>query len=126
MSCAGSNGILDAEGEGLVVIGLVETEARLRRHADLVHRHDAEHQRAGRITDAVDDDALLALADALVLGLVFLDIPSMVTRNMQVGANRRRDQNREGQKGKRRDAHGSIGNRVALSDTGRSALKGWT
>src|SRR6185436_11241076 len=26
---------LDAEGEGLVVIGLVEAEARLRRHADL-------------------------------------------------------------------------------------------
>ena len=102
---------LDAEGEGLVVIGQVETDARLRRHADLVHRHDAEHQRAGRIADAVDDHALLALADALVLGLVLLDIPAVITRDMQVGARRRRDQHREEQQGKRRDAHGLIGNR---------------
>src|SRR4051812_33207706 len=45
---------LDAEGERLVVIGLVKAEARLRRHADLVDRHDAEHHGAGRIADAVD------------------------------------------------------------------------
>jgi len=70
----------------------VETDACLWRHADLVHRHDAEHQRAGRIADAVDDHALLALADALVLGLVLLDIPAMIARDMQVGARRRRDQ----------------------------------
>src|SRR5262245_40878838 len=34
-------GDLDAEGEGLVVIGQMEADACLRRHADLVHRHDA-------------------------------------------------------------------------------------
>jgi len=45
--------------KAIVVIGLVESEAGARGHADLVHRHDAEHQRAGRIADAVDDDALL-------------------------------------------------------------------
>jgi hypothetical protein len=35
----------------------------------------------------------------------------MVARDMQVGARRRRDQDREGKQGKRRDAHGSIWNR---------------
>src|SRR5581483_10812424 len=37
---------LDAEGEGLVVIGLVEAEAGARGDADPVHRHDAKYQRA--------------------------------------------------------------------------------
>src|SRR6185436_10084010 len=100
---------LDAEGEGLVVIGLMEADARHRRDTDLVHRHDAEHQRAGRVADAVDDDAFLAVADALVLGLVLLDISAVIARDMQVGARWRRDQNREGQQGKGRDAHGSVG-----------------
>ena len=55
---AGDAGDAQAGGPALVVIGLVEAEARARRHADAVQRHDAEHQRAGRIADAVDDDAL--------------------------------------------------------------------
>src|SRR4029453_17019181 len=69
---------LDAEGESLVVIGLVETDAGLGRDADLVHRHDAEHQRAGRVADAVDDPPLLALTDALGLGLVLHNIPAVI------------------------------------------------
>ncbi len=102
-------GDLDAEGEGLVVIGLVETDACLGRDADLVHRHDAEHQRAGRIADAVDDHPLLAVANALVLGLVLLDITAVVARNVQVGARRARHQDRERQQGEGRDAHGQSG-----------------
>ncbi len=70
----------------------MEAEARTRGHADLVHRHDAEHQGAGRIADAVDDDALVVVADALVFGLVFLDIAAVITGNMQVGPGRRRGQ----------------------------------
>src|SRR6185312_7716936 len=69
---------LDAEREGLVVIGLVESDAGPRRHANLVHRHDAEHQRAGGIADAIDDDAIATGTDALVLGLVFLDIAAVI------------------------------------------------
>src|SRR5689334_2569016 len=99
-------GDLDAEGEGLVVIGLVEAEARLRRDADLVHRHDAEHQRAGGIADTVDDDALALVADALVLGLVFLDIAAMVARDVQLGARRACGEGKESCEGKKRDAHG--------------------
>src|SRR5207247_10253505 len=54
--CRGSD--LDAEGKGLVVIRLVEAKAGAWRHANLVRRNDAEHQRAGRIADAIDNDAL--------------------------------------------------------------------
>src|ERR1700727_3159662 len=54
---------LDAEGERLVVVGLVETETRARRHPNLVHRYDAEYQRAGGIADAVDDPPLVVIAD---------------------------------------------------------------
>ena len=71
-------------------------------------------ERAEREAEAVDDDALAAIADALVLGLVLPDIAAMVARDMQVGARWRRDQNREGQQGKGRDAHGSIRNRIAV------------
>src|SRR3954469_7672950 len=78
-------GHLDAEGERLVVIGLVEADAGARGDADLVQRHDAEHQRAGGIADAVDDDALLAIADALVLRLVFGDIAAMIAGDVQIG-----------------------------------------
>src|SRR5262249_10443236 len=99
-------GDLDAEGEGLVVIGLVEADARLRRDADLVHRHDAEHYRSGRIADAVYYDALALVADALVLGLVFLDIAAVVARDMEVGARRTCGNGEESNQGKERDAHG--------------------
>src|SRR6266852_2776110 len=51
---------LDAAGRGFVVIGHVESEARPRRHANPVERNDAEHQGAGRVADAVDDDAIAA------------------------------------------------------------------
>src|SRR4051812_3242367 len=79
---------LDAEGECLVVIGEVETDAGARGDADLVQRHDAEHQRARRIADAVDDDALLAVADALVLRLVFRDIAAVIAGDMKIGPRR--------------------------------------
>src|ERR1700676_2566908 len=92
-------GDLDAEGERLVVIGLVEAKAGARRHAYFVHWHDAEHQRAGRIADAIDDDPLVAIADARVFRLVFLDIPAVVPGDMQVGAGRACGQTREKQQG---------------------------
>src|SRR6266851_2075966 len=93
--CSRGTGDLDSEGKRLVVIGLVEAEAGARRHAYLVHRHDAEHQRAGRIAKAIDDDALLAVADALVLRLVFLDIAAVIARDTQIGARRAHGQQRE-------------------------------
>src|SRR5215211_4316368 len=110
---------LDAEGKRLVVIGLVETEAGLRRHADLVHRHDAEHQRAGRIADAVDDHALLAVADARVLRLVFLDIAAVIARDVQVRARRRRGKAEQDNEGKGRDAHGSNGDLPPCRNLGK-------
>src|SRR6266481_8227465 len=83
----------------------METETGLRRHADLVHGHDAEHQRAGRIADAVDDDALAMVADALVPGLVFFDIAAVIARDVQIGARRRRGEKAKAQQSERRDAH---------------------
>ena len=80
---------LHAEGPGLVDIGLVEAKARLRRHADPVERHDAEHQRTGRIADAVDDHALFAIADLCVFGLVLLDQAAEIARDAVIGKRRR-------------------------------------
>src|SRR5437899_12542641 len=81
---------------------------------------DTDSRSAGLVTDEVDDDALLAVEDALVLGLVFLDISAVIARNMQVGARGARDKDREEQQGKRRDAHGSIANRIAFVRRGIS------
>ena len=75
---------LDAEGERLVDIRLMQADAGARRYANLVQRHDAEHQRAGRIADAVDDDALAAFGDALVLRLVLFDIAAVIARDAQI------------------------------------------
>src|SRR5258705_2858850 len=110
--CPLGAGDLDAEGKRLVVIGLVKAEAGPRRHAHLVNGHDAEYQGAGRIADAINDDALLAVADALVLRLVFADIAAVIARDMEIGARRRRGRKREQQQSERRDAHGSAGNRI--------------
>jgi hypothetical protein len=59
----------------------------------------------------IDDDALVTVADALVLRLVFLDIAAVIPGDMQVGARRRRSQHQEQQQGYKGDAHESIGNR---------------
>src|ERR1700744_6700056 len=83
---------LDAESERLVVIGLVEAEAGAWRHANLVHRHDAEYQRTGGIADTVDDHTLMFLADALIFRLVFLDVTAVVARDVQVRAHGARGQ----------------------------------
>src|SRR5262249_39185156 len=52
------------------------------------------------------DDALALVADALVLGLVFLDIAAVVARDVQVGARRACGNGEESREGKKRDAHG--------------------
>jgi 5-methyltetrahydropteroyltriglutamate--homocysteine methyltransferase len=72
---------LHAERIGLVVVGGMEAEAGLGGHADLVQRHDPEHQRAGRIADAVDDDALAAVANLRVFRFVLLDQPAEIARD---------------------------------------------
>ena len=96
--------------ERLVVIGQVETDAGARRHANLVHRHDAEHQRAGGIADAVDDHPLVALPDAGVFRLVLFDIAAVVTRDVQIGARRACGQAQQQKRGERRDAeHEAVG-----------------
>jgi hypothetical protein len=41
----------------------------------------------------------------------------VIARDMQVGARRRHGQQREQQQGQKRDAHGSIGNRMGLIGT---------
>src|SRR6266566_7061796 len=112
-------GDLDAEGKGLVVIRLVEAKAGAWRHANLVHRDDAEHQRAGRIADAIDDDAFMAIADALILRLVFVDIAAVIAGDMQIGARRRSGQKRKQQQKRDRDAHGSTRSRVEPVGAGK-------
>ena len=87
---------LDAERIGLVEIGRVEAEACLRRHANLVQRHDAQHQRAGGIADAVDDDPLAAVADLRVLGLVLIDQPAEIARDAIVRLQQTRSPARAG------------------------------
>src|SRR5260370_16532284 len=59
------------------------------------------------MADAVDNDALMAIADALMLRLVFVDIAAMIAGDMQIGTRRRRSQKREQQHKRERDAHGS-------------------
>src|SRR5262249_61551342 len=59
---AGVTDDFEAEGPGLVVISLVEPEARLRSDADAVERHDAEHQRAGGIADSLGDPPVAAVS----------------------------------------------------------------
>src|SRR5258708_26072829 len=49
----------------------------------------------------------MAIADALILRLVFVDIAAMIAGDMQIGTRRRRSQKREQQHKRERDAHGS-------------------
>jgi len=51
----------------------------------------------------------MAVANALVLRLVFLDIAAVIARDVEIGACRRRSEQREQQQDEGRDAHGSIG-----------------
>jgi len=69
---------LDAERIGLVEIGRVKAEARARGDAYPVERDDTEHQRAGGIADAVDDDPLAAVAYSGVFELVLIDEAAVV------------------------------------------------
>jgi hypothetical protein len=66
-------------------MGLFEAESCPRRHAHSIKRNDSEEDRARPITDAVDDDALAAVTDARVLGLVLLEIAAIVARDPQIG-----------------------------------------
>ena len=49
----------------------------------------------------------MAIADALIVRLVFVDIAAVIAGDMQIGAGRRRGQKREQQQNLGRDAHGS-------------------
>jgi hypothetical protein len=51
----------------------VKAEARARGDADPAERDYAEHQRAGGVADAVDDDPLATVADSGVFELVLID-----------------------------------------------------
>ena len=96
---------LDAEGERLVVIGLMQPNAGAWRHTDLAHWHDAEHQRAGRVADAVDDNTLADFRDALVLRLVFLYIAAVIARNAQIRLRGRAERERHKQDRQMCNAH---------------------
>src|SRR3569833_1301984 len=100
----------------------MQSDAGARRDANLVVRHDAEHQRAGGIADAVDDDALALRADALILGFVFLDVTAMVARDTQRGTRRSYTCGKDRQNQKQETAHqGNAlprrGNATANDDT---------
>jgi len=69
---------LDAESVGRVEMGRVKAEARARGDADPAERDDAEHQRAGGVADAVDDDPLATVADSGVFELVLIDEAAVV------------------------------------------------
>ena len=58
-------------------------------HANTVERHDAEHERAAGIADAVDDHALAVIADHRIFDFVVLEQPAMVAGDA-VFCNRRR------------------------------------
>src|SRR5207249_6257654 len=103
----------------LPILRLVEAKAGAWRRANLVRRNDAEHQRAGRIADAIDNDALTAIADALIPSLVFVDIAAVIAGDMQIGARRRSGRKREQQQKRDRDAHGSTRNRVEPVGVGK-------
>ncbi len=49
----------------------------------------------------------MAIADALKLRLVFVNIAAVIAGDVQIGARRRRRQKREQQQKRKRDAHGS-------------------
>ncbi|MGY3650189.1 hypothetical protein ACVWWR_007996 [Bradyrhizobium sp. LM3.2] len=68
--------------------------------------------------DAVDDDALALLADALVLGFVLLDIAAVVAGDVQLGARRRGGDDREQQQAQKRDAHGEVTAKTFRNGTG--------
>ena len=64
----------------------------------------------------------LAVADALVLGLVFLDIAAVIAGDVQIGARRRRRQaDRENSRARGVMRMESIGNPEAFRDAGRLA-----
>src|SRR6266571_1623490 len=79
----------DAGRPAFVEIGLVEAHAGLGGGADAVERHDSEHEAAGGIADAVDDDPLPGIAKPGVFRLVFLDVAAEIARDAVVGERRR-------------------------------------
>src|SRR5580700_5273144 len=96
-------GDLHAGGPALVEIGLVEPEARARRHAHLAGRQDAEQQGAGGIADAVDDDPLALVAQARVLRFVLLDLAAVVAGDAVVGPSLTGKDRRTGAAGEQRE-----------------------
>jgi hypothetical protein len=52
-------------------------------------RDDAEHERAARVADAVNDHALTAIADHGIFGFVVFEQPAVITADA-VFCNRRR------------------------------------
>lgn len=64
-----------------------------------------------------------AVADARVLGLVFLDIAAMIARDVQIGARAGALARQSDQQGERRDAHGSNRSSVTPEDTGVPVLQ---
>ena len=67
---------------------MVESEACPGRDANPVERNDAEHQRASRIADAVDDHAIAAVAKLAVSRLVFVDQTAVIARDPIFGIGR--------------------------------------
>src|SRR5262249_43593095 len=74
----------------LVVVGLVEAKAGARCHAYAVERHESEQERAGRVTGAVDDNALALGLHARIFRLVLVDQPAEIARDAQLGGGRHR------------------------------------
>jgi hypothetical protein len=59
-------------------MGRVKAEPRARGGTDPVERDDPEHERAGGVADAVDDNPLSAVSNGGVFALVLVDEAAIV------------------------------------------------
>jgi hypothetical protein len=83
----------------------VKSETCTRRDADPVERDDPEHQRTGGVADAVDDDALAAIADRRIFDLVLVDQAAVITGDAVIGGRTRTPQRKRRQQRKHETTH---------------------
>ena len=83
----------------------MKSETCTRRDADPVERDDPEHQRTGGVADAVDDDALAAIADRRIFDLVLVDQTAVITGDAVIGGRTRTPQRKRRQQRKHKTTH---------------------